>query len=326
MSTDTLLDEDIARLNDQHPDTVTFVARHLIPASEVTSAWIEAVTLDGLRLQVKDRTGWMTAVVPLTGTSVEERRSALYGLVTQARAVAGPDEPLTSVEVEIAEATGLPTVSGTVVAATAVNRRFRQLTFAVETFTPLGPDQFLLVTPDIIAPPSAYYTVRRWRPGEIDVWFLRHDHPATVAEWAMQAQVGSRANLWGPRRSYRPPAGIDHLLLVADETGLPAVAAILEQRDADQRASVFVQVDAFADRVDLEIGEDDSIEWIPRTDGELVDRVARLEFDPIRTYAFGGAESRQITRVRSYLRRQVGMERTHVQMTGYWRASRPADR
>lgn len=326
MSTDTLLDQDIARLNDQHPDTVTFVARHLIPAPEVTSAWIEAVTLDGLRLQVKDRSGWTVAVLPLTGASVEERRSALHGLVAQARAMAGPEEPLTSVEVEIVEATGLPTVSGIVVAARDVNQRFRQLTFAVETFTPIGPDQFVLVIPDVEASPSAYYTVRRWRPGEIDVWFLRHDHPATVAEWAMTAQVGWRANLWGPRRSYRPPADVDHLLLVADETGIPAIAAILEQRDAGQRASVFIQVDGLADRVDLTLEEDDSVEWITRSEGDLLDRVAALEFDPAHTYAFGGAESRQITRVRSYLRRQVGMERTHVQMTGYWRASRPADR
>ena len=36
--------------------------------------------------------------------------------------------------------------------------------------------------------------------------------------------------LWGPRTGFEPAAETDWYLLVADETGLPAVAAILASR------------------------------------------------------------------------------------------------
>jgi NADPH-dependent ferric siderophore reductase len=36
-------------------------------------------------------------------------------------------------------------------------------------------------------------------------------------------------------------------------------------------------------------------------------------------WAFGGAESRQITAVRKHLRQEVGWPAERVSMTGYWR-------
>lgn len=314
-----VLDDDLARLNDQHPDSLLFVARHLVPAPEASVARIEDIALDGVTLRLRDGMVWRSVLLPLQASNVDELRTALYGLVTRARSVAGSGEAPTSIEDEIAEATGLPTRMTTVVDAAPVGGRFRQLTVAVDNFAPIGADQFFLVTPDIEEAPSAYYTVRRFRDDEIDLWFLRHDHPGTVAAWAMTATVGARVSLWGPRRSYRPPSGIHHLLLVADETGIPAVAAILEQRESEQRATVLLEVDDPDDQVDLDLRVGDMVRWLRRTDDGLLDEVARVAIDPQSTYAWGGAESRQITRIRSYLRHQVGMERNHVQMTGYWR-------
>jgi NADPH-dependent ferric siderophore reductase len=39
--------------------------------------------------------------------------------------------------------------------------------------------------------------------------------------------------------------------------------------------------------------------------------------------AFGAAESRQITAVRKYLRRELGLRSDQVFMTGYWRRDAP---
>ena len=48
--------------------------------------------------------------------------------------------------------------------------------------------------------------------------------------------------LWGPRAGCRPPPGTEHLLLGADETGLPAVAVILEQLPDAMAAQVIAEV------------------------------------------------------------------------------------
>ena len=52
--------------------------------------------------------------------------------------------------------------------------------------------------------------------------------PARRRPGRQRARPGDPVALWGPRTAYAPPAGTDWYLLVADETGLPAVAAILE--------------------------------------------------------------------------------------------------
>jgi NADPH-dependent ferric siderophore reductase len=77
---------------------------------------------------------------------------------------------------------------------------------------------------------GAYYTVRRARPevGEIDLWVVEHDHPGSVGAWMMAAGPGAPLALRGPRRGFQVPDDADHVLFVADETGLAAVAALVE--------------------------------------------------------------------------------------------------
>ena len=94
---------------------------------------------------------------------------------------------------------------------------------------------------------GAYYTIRRARPavGEIDLWVVEHDHPGTVASWMMSASHGDSVALWGPRRGFQVPNDSRHVLFVADETGLAAVAALLEVLPADLRATAILEcVDA----------------------------------------------------------------------------------
>ena len=84
--------------------------------------------------------------------------------------------------------------------------------------------------PDDEKPVGAYYTVRRWDPERqrLHLQFVLHDDPGPAATWAARAEVGDPVALWGPRTAFDPPPGTDRYVLCADETGLPAVAAILE--------------------------------------------------------------------------------------------------
>jgi len=60
--------------------------------------------------------------------------------------------------------------------------------------------------------------------------------------WASHAKPGDPAALWGPRTTYRRPADAETLLLVGDETAIPAIAAILESLPAGDHASVVIEV------------------------------------------------------------------------------------
>lgn len=93
--------------------------------------------------------------------------------------------------------------------------------------------------------------------------------------WAAQAEVGQRLVVMCPRRDHEfggiefvPPAGAE-LLLVGDETAVPAVCTVLEQLPADARGSVFLEVPHAADVLEVPHPDGVSVTWLAREDDEL---------------------------------------------------------
>ena len=83
------------------------------------------------------------------------------------------------------------------------------------------------------------YTLRDFRPqqGEFDVDFVRHSGSNCASLWALQAAVDDhiyiRAHCAGSNRAragfvWSPPKQVQQLLLVADETALPAALSIID--------------------------------------------------------------------------------------------------
>lgn len=84
------------------------------------------------------------------------------------------------------------------------------------------------------------YTVREQRrtPGgadEVDIDFVLHGDSSPASRWAGKAVTGRRIMAIGPAVAenksvrFQPPAGTDAVLMYADETALPAAAAILDR-------------------------------------------------------------------------------------------------
>lgn len=93
--------------------------------------------------------------------------------------------------------------------------------------------------------------------------------------WAREAKVGDRLVLLGPRRGqlyggieFAPHAGADELVIVGDETALPAVAAVLEGLPATAVGRVFVEVPVGEDVQELRAPEGMVITWLPRNGAE----------------------------------------------------------
>lgn len=272
---------------------------------------------------------------------------------TAAPAPDGDVDPL------VAEMAAIRTFLTTVKEVVEVHPHLRRITFAggdLATFTPAGPDTFLYVLlpppgrteltidrsftwegvfamPEAERPVGAYYTLRHWRPEgpELDMLFVLHDE-GHATTWARRARPGDPVALWGPRTAYDPPAGTDRYLLVADETGLPAVARILEELPPGTPAQVVAEVADAAEHQELPERPEVEVTWVHRdgapagTTTLLVDAVRALPWPGAGTlYVWGGGESRAMTAVRRHVRRERGLDREAVSLVAYWRHSAHGD-
>lgn len=337
-------------LNGNHADSVLFLARHVAGRPLVDAELLRA-DQGGVDLRVCNGAGArsLRLIFPQLVGSTTDLQARLLDTLAEARA-AEPDGPLTSLERELAGRDAIPTRTVMVAAVDDVGEGIRQLTFAgIHDHRPLGPDDFFLVIrprpgqehlldggarfSDLLQLPAedqphwAYYTCRRWRPevGELDAWFVLHEHDGAVSGWARQAEVGDRAVLWGPRSAFDPPAGTRRLLLVGDETGLGAFAAILEQTEPAVAIDLLVECDHGTPLIDLPHHPRATVRWLGRDGHErgrgtvLLDAVAAMALVPEGLYAYGAGESRLVTSVRKHLRQERGLPGPQVQMVGYWR-------
>jgi NADPH-dependent ferric siderophore reductase len=348
-------------LNTDFADSVLLIGRVLGERREATAARVVALDRQGIDMVVSDPEGdhghRFAFAAPVAGAS--QVTNELISLVLTARARSGEDGT-TSAELLAREMTSIRTFVTSVVAVEDIHPHLRQITFGggdLATFTPLGPDTFLYLLlpppgrdeltidqtftwsayeamPESERPVGAYYTLRRWRPEqqELDMLCVLHGDTGPASAWAAQAKPGDPVALWGPRTAYEPPADTDWYLLVADETGLPAVAAIIESLPPGTPVRVVAEADNPDERQELPEARGVEVTWLYRDGapaGTITDRVAEavrtLTWPAGTPYVWGGGESRAMTAVRRHVRHEVGLPRERVSLVAYWRHAAHAD-
>lgn len=176
------------------------------------------------------------------------------------------------------------------------------------------------------------YTVRRWSPdagdhGELVVDFARHG--AGLAEgWSSTAGIGDKVYAAGPKNCASLPVHTDWLLLIGDETALPAIGRCLEEVPAGHRVLAIVEVPDRADIQDdlgqVACADTLDLRWVVRAEGgdftAEVDALASGDTAlPEGTpFVWAGGEAGRLKKVRSFIK-TAGVPREHVQVTGYWR-------
>lgn len=123
------------------------------------------------------------------------------------------------------------------------------------------------------------YTVREWRDAERELivdmvlHFDEDGRGGPASSWAREATVGDSLQVLGRDRDAEPggggiefsPGTADNLLLVADETAVPAVASILDHLTGqDVRGRALLEVPSADDAQDLRAPEGIEITWLPR--------------------------------------------------------------
>ena len=342
------------RLNVDLEDSVLFIARVLGERPRATGARVTTVDTRAATMVVTDADGDHLCRLPFGSelADVDQLTAELFGFVMRARAL-DPDAPRTSAERAMQEMAGIRTFPTRVVAVEDLHPHLRRITLGggdLATFAPCGPDTFLHLLvpppgrdeltidrsftwaahaemPEDERPVGAYYTLRHWRPEEeqLDILCVLHGDAGPASAWAQRAGPGDAVALWGPRTAYAPPPDTDWYLLVADETGLPAAAAILESLPAGTAARVFAEVADESERQDLPVAPSFAVTWVYRdgapagTTTRLVDAVRAMPWPGGTPYVWGGGESRAMTAVRTYVRREIGLDRSAVSLVAYWR-------
>jgi NADPH-dependent ferric siderophore reductase len=178
------------------------------------------------------------------------------------------------------------------------------------------------------APAQAWrnYSVRRHHPerGDIDIDVVLHEPRGPACTGAAEIPLGGGVGYAGPRVDYAPRDGVDWLLLCGDETALPAIAAILEAAPAVRRVLAVVEVPDAREELAIELPAGGTLQWVHRdgapaaTTSHLADALRALTLPSGSGQAWGAAESRIARALRSVLRDDHGLPRTHAHAKGYW--------
>lgn len=173
------------------------------------------------------------------------------------------------------------------------------------------------------------YTPRRFDPDarELTVEFVLHGTgPAT--EWAARATPGYWIGVTGPKRSRPSPDDRDGLLLVGDETALPAIGRHLEEMTPGVSAFVLVEVADAREERHLPTAANARIVWLHR-DGapagtpSLLERALEALDLPSRSiHAWLAGEIGTVRGLRRHLMER-GLPRERIRASGYWRVGEP---
>lgn len=187
----------------------------------------------------------------------------------------------------------------------------------------------VLLLPKSRRPWVRNYTIRRARPGEIDIEFALHDGDAPAAAWARRARPGDPAGIFDLGVSYLPPPGVAWQLLAGDESAVPAILAILESAADDLVAEVFLEVPSAADVREVSAPPGVRVHWLPRLRPDrpgvlALETVRAADLPPGRAYAWVAGEAALATGVRRHLVRDRGWAKSDIAFLGYWRHGRAA--
>lgn len=176
------------------------------------------------------------------------------------------------------------------------------------------------------------YTIRdvRHSPAEVDIDFALHGDLGPASRWANRAVPGDRLTLLAPvvpdngGVDFQPPDGTDWVLLCADETAVPAVAAILEWLPAGTVVKAWISVGDPGDRIELPTKCETEVNWLARP-ASLADAVGAADFPGGAPYAWVAGEAAAVRDVRRRLVGARGFSRSGVAFAGYWRRGTSED-
>lgn len=181
--------------------------------------------------------------------------------------------------------------------------------------------------PDAPRPPSRTYTPRSFdaQRGSLDVEFVLHG-AGLASTWAEQARIGDAMTIGGPGGGYDVPPDTSRLIIVADDSALPAAGMILESVPTGVEVKVIAEVIDRLEEHPLSPSVSCETTWLhrgqdSRPPGSLLEAaVAALPPQPDGTSWWVACEAAAMRRMRVRIAEQFGVDKAHLHTRGYWKS------
>ena len=170
------------------------------------------------------------------------------------------------------------------------------------------------------------FTPRRYDAETGELWidfFLHEGGPA--ASWAARATVGQVLEGGGPKgAAILALDGIDGLVLVGDETALPAIGRRLDELSSDTPTLVVVETDAAGAQPVFAARHGLTVIWVPRVVNDappasrLIDTLRGVALPPGRCFIWVALESQAARAVRRYFCDERRIHKQWIKAAGYW--------
>ena len=151
---------------------------------------------------------------------------------------------------------------------------------------------------------------------ELTLEFALHGEGQACA-WARTAKPGQRAVIGGPRGSRIVPMDYDWHLLIADDSGFPAIARRLEELPAGTHVTVIAVADA-AYQSQLTSVAELQVHWVNDA-AALAPAVSALDLPAGEGFAWGAGEANAMKAVRQVLVEEKQHPTSAMRVAAYWR-------
>ena len=175
-------------------------------------------------------------------------------------------------------------------------------------------------------PEARVYTPRIWDADkrELSVDFIIHGE-GPGSSWAESAKPGDRIVIAGPGGRFQVDPSSDWYLLAADQTGIPALATVLEALPESIPAQVYVEVEDASEEQDLPSSKNVTLTLLHRAPNKpmgaaLLDAVTKTKLPADGAgRVWVACESAIMHDIRRHLLEERKLNRTAMHTHGYWK-------
>ncbi|AZA76148.1 siderophore-interacting protein [Chryseobacterium sp. G0186] len=186
--------------------------------------------------------------------------------------------------------------------------------------------------PEETRPSIRTYTHRGIDLEKNEIWidFVAHGDEGPASAWALECKEGDllgvlmkdgKTELYGKAENY---------LLVADATGIPVLATILEDLPNTAKGTCIIEVHGKEDKQHLETLADIHFIWLynehPQQGSQLAEIVKQQILPETSRSGYVAAEFSSVKEIRSYLRKEKHWKQEELYAYSYWKSGVAEDK
>lgn len=186
--------------------------------------------------------------------------------------------------------------------------------------------------PEEIRPTIRTYTHRGIDLGNNEIWidFVAHGDEGPASAWALEAKKGDLIGVLMKDGKTELYGKADHYILVADSTGIPVLAAILEDLPATAKGTCIIEVDSKEDEQNLQTLAEIEFIWIynehPQQGSRLAEVVKEQVLPEGSRSGYVAAEFSSVKEIRRYLRKDKQWKQEELYAYSYWKSGVAEDK